>query len=332
MAKLLITILLSQWFVLNAQTDCSLNSDCTTLGGNPGRCVPLKNCTEYDLRLAISGSIQGQLNDSHTGCCPKLRSDPDCGAMKLQDHIFGGDETDRDEFAWLAIVMVTNPSSGEPVFKCGGTLINDRYVVTAAHCVRQIKYDKLLIRLGAWDLGVVEADVQDFRAAAIFIHEKYVRRGVREYDIALIKLDQDAPRTEFIEPICLPTQADYHLDLEMPFFVSGWGMTETEIISQRKMKVKLPAKNLNDCQQIYHQLKAVFTENQLCIGGISGMDSCSGDSGGPLMTEINYRAYLVGIVSWGLVLCGQENAPSIYTRFDKYLDWVAARIEEGIGK
>lgn len=84
---------------------------------------------------------------------------------------------------------------------------------------------------------------------------------------------------------------------------------------------------MSKCTKAYASQSVEFTENQLCVGGTAGRDSCRGDSGGPLMVIIDNHWHLAGIVSVGPVDCGTEGVPGIYTRLGSYLEWVAGRIE-----
>lgn len=85
------------------------------------------------------------------------------------------------------------------------------------------------------------------------------------------------------------------------------------------------------CNSVYGQLGVAISENQLCAGGLKGYDSCRGDSGGPLMAldssiRDNNYFYLAGVVSFGPSPCGMEGWPGVYTRVDRYVDWVLSHM------
>lgn len=75
-------------------------------------------------------------------------------------------------------------------------------------------------------------------------------------------------------------------------------------------------------------------ERQICAGGEAGKDSCDGDSGGPLMTEVNAyepRFELVGVVSYGPKVCGTAGVPGVYTHVYKYVDWIQQSVRTRTG-
>lgn len=74
-------------------------------------------------------------------CCPELRSADQCGSLTMSDNIVGGEETELAEFPWVAALSYTNGRVSK--FLCGGSLINDRYVLTAAHCFKNSSSWKL---------------------------------------------------------------------------------------------------------------------------------------------------------------------------------------------
>lgn len=95
-----------------------------------------------------------------------------------------------------------------------------------------------------------------------------------------------------------------------------------------KLKTDVLPFNLNECKQRYQSLGVSIKKSQVCAGGMSGKDSCSGDSGGPLMmTENGTVWYAAGVVSYGLG-CGREGWPGVYTNIPYYIDWIQRQINE----
>lgn len=82
------------------------------------------------------------------------------------------------------------------------------------------------------------------------------------------------------------------------------------------------------CQNTYTSVrnKLKIADSQICAGGENGKDSCKGDSGGPLMHELGDTFVIVGVVSFGSVICGQEGAPALYTHVYKYLAWLKSEM------
>lgn len=130
--------------------------------------------------------------------------------------------------------------------------------------------------------------------------------------------------------------------------------------SDVKLQLKVNGFNLNQCNNVYKRLSHSLTTKHLCAGGEEGRDSCSGDSGGPLMGEdfsnsLSPHSYLAGIVSFGPQICGTPGFPGVYTvisnirnlflmktinflrffvvvfqRIDQYIDWIVGHMEKNL--
>lgn len=108
--------------------------------------------------------------------------------------------------------------------------------------------------------------------------------------------------------------------------VTGWGITENRTASEVLLHVKLSVVPVEKCRENYKSF-AQIDYKQMCAGGKDGMDSCLGDSGGPLQSVTLYndkdaRFVQFGIVSFGLKICGVEGYPGVYTRVDYYINWI----------
>lgn len=101
--------------------------------------------------------------------------------------------------------------------------------------------------------------------------------------------------------------------------------------SEIKLKVSLTAVNNDQCARRYRSSQAIIGPKHLCAGGVRGFDSCSGDSGAPMMrvdeTEPSDKFwYLAGIVSFGPNECGAAGSPGVYTRVTMYTDWIISKL------
>lgn len=163
----------------------------------------------------------------------------ECG-ISIGMRIYGGENADIDEFPWLAMLQYENRRE-ERKFSCGGSLINNRYVVTAAHCVVgevEKKEGNLVgVRLGEYDtttdIDCITLDDEqicadppiDVPVEEKTTHPEYNEKSMSN-DIALLRLNRDILYTDFIQPICLPQASLFRSssagDVD---FVTGFGRT-----------------------------------------------------------------------------------------------------------
>lgn len=251
----------------------------------------------------------------------------ECG-KQVADRIFGGTKTDLDEFPWLALIQYPDRSTGGLIGRCGGALITDRYVLTAAHCVTYGNKPVQVV-LGEYDINN-STDCVDNECAPdpiiagvekIVVHPEWlVKERPFFHDIAIIRLNRTVKFNDFVRPICLPQQ-DRQIMADEPYQVAGWGQTETGVRSSIKLKVTLTSTTPKECKRL---LKREVGPGQICAGGKTIEDTCKGDSGGPLMAIENGTAIwtAVGLVSLGTTYCGDGSMPAIYTFIPNYLNWI----------
>lgn len=104
--------------------------------------------------------------------------------------------------------------------------------------------------------------------------------------------------------------------------------------SNVKLQVWLPVVSNEDCGRVYREKRLDIGDGQLCAGGVEGKDSCTGDSGGPLMStgvsprDGRSRYYLAGVVSFGPDPCGRKDWPGVYTRVARYTDWILNQLAD----
>lgn len=232
-----------------------------------------------------------------------------------------GGQADYNTWPWMAAILM----GSELKFLCGGFLINDRYVLSAAHCFeRHRPSQKYGVRLGR--IRVDEGRV--YNVERFVQHEDYVRR---EYynDIALLRLTESVPLA-LIKPVCLPGAELARSDLVgKEATVLGWGDTmfggpRSDILQEVN---GLPVVPVKQCNESYSKLRGNpfrrgITSEFICAGlPQGGKDACQGDSGGPLMLDHEGRWTAVGIVSFGY-RCGVAGYPGVYTRVSRHLQWI----------
>lgn len=263
-----------------------------------------------------------------------------CGREPPGNKIYNGRDTGIDQFAWM-VLLEYRDGTGKKIVNCAGSLINSRYVLTAAHCVKGTILSDIgplvSVRLGEYNIASEEDCVENDCADPIVIseieevipHENFVSSDdSRHNDIALIRLNRDVSMTDFIQPVCLPfvvnsVKTEPGIDLT----VAGWGRTLLNRQSSIKQRLEIPVVDQNSCAQKYVAKKVQLIESQLCAGGKYAEDSCDGDSGGPLMKlHPNNYWILEGIVSFGY-RCGLEGWPAVYTRVSNYESWIKSKLK-----
>ncbi|XP_004681516.1 PREDICTED: transmembrane protease serine 11E [Condylura cristata] len=244
-------------------------------------------------------------------CCGTRRNKTSRESLR----IIGGTEVEEGEWPWQASLQ------WDGAHRCGATLINCTWLVSAAHCFRIYK------KPARWtaSFGVtIKPPKMKRNIRRIIVHEKY-KYPSHDYDIALVELTSSVPYTNAVHRVCLP-EASRQFQSGDEMFVTGFGALQNDGYSQNTLRqVQVDFIDTKTCNepQIYND---AITPRMLCAGSLKGKrDACQGDSGGPLVTsDARDIWYLVGIVSWGDE-CGQPNKPGVYTKVTAFRDWITSK-------
>merc|ERR1711970_96574 len=169
---------------------------------------------------------------------------------------------------------------------CGGSLVNENWVVSAAHCCKS----RVQLRLGEHHIEVNEGTEQWISSSRVIRHPNYSSYNI-DNDIMLIKLSKPATLNQYVQPVALPTSC---APAGTMCKVSGWGNTMSYWDDSDKLQcLDIPILSEKDCDNAY---PGMITDAMFCAGYLEGgKDSCQGDSGGPVVCN----GELQGVVSWG---------------------------------
>jgi len=262
-----------------------------------------------------------------------------CGIRtNLKFRITFGKTASTGEFPWVASLIYKN-QRGRAIPLCGGALVSNEHVVTAAHCdVSQGSFSLKSVILGQIDISTpvtlpgVEIDIE-----RVVQHPGFSTNPVAVKDIAIIKLAKKVTFTDMIRPICLYSPNTEEIeDPVNDLIVAGWGRTERARSSSVLQYTDLTHVQRKQCQSDYTQAEKKgrlgpiknfqILPSQLCAQGSNSTDSCSGDSGGPLMSQVGTTWYLAGVVSFGTQQC-DSSLPGVYTRVSNFRRWMLQTLD-----
>lgn len=273
----------------------------------------LKLLTVLSAALCVAAFPHGTAQSG----CPGPRCPSECGTPAIQpqldpeDRIYGGQLAVPGSWPWQAGIYTHRYSHF-----CGGALINDRYVLTAAHCVWSKLSTSVRVHLGSYARRAVDNTEVVYKVEEVCAHPRYKPSGsaLKNTDIAILKLQKSVEFAPTISPVCLPEHNE-ELPAESLLYVTGWGSTDAGRMIQKSHELK---------QALTKELPRVNCSSaipEVMCGSHEYGSSCFGDSGGPVVHRRNGTWTLFGLVSGGPWVCGDaDEYPLFFAKVSHFMD------------
>uniref|UniRef100_A0A2A4K6W3 Peptidase S1 domain-containing protein n=1 Tax=Heliothis virescens TaxID=7102 RepID=A0A2A4K6W3_HELVI len=231
--------------------------------------------------------------------------------------IIGGSATTIDNYPSI-VALLYSVSNNNFRQSCGGTILNNRSILTAAHCPFRDSVFRWRVRAGS-SFAHREGHTLAF---STFIFHPNFNANTLDADIAIMRTSTIIPLSNLIQPGSI-AGSNYNVADTQVVWAAGWGVTSPNGWSgaEQLRHVQIYTINQNICRQRYAAVSRTITDNMLCSGvlDVGGRDQCAGDSGGPLY----HNNVVVGVCSFG-ISCAHHLYPGVNVRVSRFTSWVQA--------
>uniref|UniRef100_A0A182S9I7 Peptidase S1 domain-containing protein n=1 Tax=Anopheles maculatus TaxID=74869 RepID=A0A182S9I7_9DIPT len=240
--------------------------------------------------------------------------------------VAGGSIAQNEQFPHLVAIILIFADGSDTL--CGGSILADRYILTAAHCLYGMKEATIIPGKTAIQIPFTADTITvPVKPSDTILHPGYDPVDILN-DIALIRLPKPLTFSSRVQPIRLPSWTNAYTDLTgYDSIVSGWGAQSNddyaELADEMKLDLRYATNTIVPNEVCYRVYGSIIRDQQICVAGEGGRNPCQGDSGGPLTVKFDgQRLTQVGIVSYGSILGCQNGVPGVYTRVSSYVEWI----------
>uniref|UniRef100_A0A8B9D187 Ovochymase-1 n=1 Tax=Anser cygnoides TaxID=8845 RepID=A0A8B9D187_ANSCY len=271
--------------------------------------------------------------------CLDVESPEDVLPLGFFSRIVGGRETVPGGQPWQVSLKLGR------FHICGGSLVREDVVITAAHCVVNLEklLKSLVVTVGEHHLQRVDRQEQSIPVLHVFVHPGFNRLHYMDCDVAVLRLQHPARFGDEVQPICLPHR-DEGFEVGTLCVTSGWGKASegAGALAPVLQEVELPLIDSLTCSALLRAMDLPPVQGSMLCAGFpdGGRDACKGDSGGPLACLRTGGTWtLAGVVSWG-VGCARgwdasrrsttaRGSPGVFSRVAAVMDFIAQHMAAG---
>ncbi|XP_031766876.1 brachyurin-like [Galleria mellonella] len=285
--------------------------------------IALSNAKNIGLSVPNNYTVYGYLTKYGIPEAERIRKAEE-EYLKNPSRIVGGVPAGVGQFPYQAgLISDIIGISGRGV--CGGTLISDNRVLTAAHCW----FDGIN---QAWRFTVILGSVLLFsggtriETSSVVNHPSYTPQLVRN-DISVIYLPSNVAISSTISPASLPTGSELGENFAgSSAIASGFGLTSDGGGISNDQFLSFVSLNVITNTVCSYAFPIIVQPSNICTSGVGGVGTCNGDSGGPLVLVRNNRNILIGVTSFGSAFGCQANLPAAYARVTSFIDFINQHI------
>lgn len=250
--------------------------------------------------------------------------------------VIGGTPAKYGDNPWMIGIQIYSEKTMVWNGFCGGSMISEKWVLTAAHCIIIEDEEENRWENKASNFKIVAGDHKRFftrrfeqerLAKKLIPHSNYMNSKTHDDDIGLIELDRELVRDKYVQPICLPSSGN-PLPIGEEVTATGWGLlSPKDNLANTLQEAKVTVWTVEDCKLVQDDS---ITDKSFCAGvqfindDVANQDVCSGDSGGPLIHNTE-KAVQIGIVSHSRMKCSDKYDPNVYVDVAEYIEWIAEK-------